>query len=80
MLLLKLAEEIVPFVVNQHKGGQIFDLHHPHRLHAQFGILKAAQAFHILLRQQSRRTRLRLRQLADTEPRFRALAEMALVS
>ncbi len=32
------------------------------------------------VRQQSRRTRLRLRQLADTEPRFRALAEMALVS
>ena len=56
MLLLKLAEEIIPFVVNQHKGGQIFDLHHPHRLHAKFGILKTAQAFHELLCQQSRRS------------------------
>ena len=55
VLLLELAKEVVAFVVNQHKRGQIFDFHHPYRFHAQLRILQAAQTFHILLRQQGRR-------------------------
>ncbi len=54
MLLFKLAEEVVAFVVDQHEGGQTFDFHHPDRFHSQFGVFEAAQAFHILLRQQGR--------------------------
>lgn len=51
MLLFKLAEEVVSFVVYQHEGRQVFNFHHPDRFHSQFGVFEAAQAFHVLLRQ-----------------------------
>ncbi|SQI26476.1 Uncharacterised protein [Salmonella enterica subsp. arizonae] len=45
MLLFKLAEEVIAFVVHQQKGGQTFDFHHPDGFHSQFGVFEAAQVF-----------------------------------
>lgn len=42
MLMLELAEEVIAFIVDQHKRRQVIDFHHPHRFHPQLRILKAA--------------------------------------